>query len=459
MDYITRRRQELDRLYNQLPELSEDQKSVSQQICAGNNVFLTGSPGCGKSVSLLSVVRDLLKRGYKKERDFYLAAPTGVAAYLIGGLTLHRAFSLPVTTPSDFEEAYEAVFSMKRRSWFRLKYLIIDEISMVSGRNFSMVDYFLKRAKKNTRPFGGVTVLCVGDFCQLPPVPNTGETEDTVQFAFETQAWKDAQFRTVNLTIPFRQLGDTLFIDLITRMRYGQTTKEDVGLLLERCNIELEKDQYGVEPTYLFTHRYMVDEMNQQKLDELPTPLIKLKSKDFYQNDYWKKELEKICPSPPILKLKAGAQIMVTRNIYHDGTDILILTNGTRGVVQEIGVEELEVEDGTLDCTIAVKCIFETGVTYKFYPQMTEWAIDGKKERFASRLQIPLMLCWALTVHKSQGQTIPRGYICIDEAFASGQVMVAVSRFRALKTLGIIGTVDPRKITVNQRVIDFYNQL
>lgn len=462
--FIQERKKELERLYNDLPELSKEQKQVAEEVLQGRNVFLTGSPGCGKSVALLNVVRSLIEAKYVEGRSFYLTAPTGVAAYLIGGNTLHRSFSIPIASDIEAEEAYKNIFSLKIASWKRnLQFLIIDEISMVSGRIFNMIDYFLRMAKGVNRPFGGVTVLCVGDFCQLPPVPNEGEDEDTVEFAFETRLWQECRFKIINLTVPFRQLGNqgetkNSFTEMITRLRYGTHTEKDMELLSSRIDADVEKNKNGIKPTCLFTHKYMVRELNDTMLNMLETPEYTFPSNDYYETDFYKKEVERICPSPQLLKLKVGAQVMVTRNIYDDGTGFLLLANGTKGVVKDIGELAQEIEDGISKMHYYIDGVFENGLEHRFETPIA-WIVTKKKKLVAFREQFPLMLCWAITVHKSQGQTINKGIICVDKAFASGQVMVAVSRFRKLEDFSIMGTVNPYTIQANERVIEFYQSL
>lgn len=466
---LRRRENELRNMVENLPELSEEQVSVSKTL-ESRNVFLTGSPGCGKSVTLMSVIRDLLYKNLHPERDFFVCSSTGVSSYAIGGVTFHKAFSLPIQDDISLEDAYENVDTFKRKTFNCLRFLIGDEISMLPARLLDMIDYFLRMARHSDQSFGGVRVLFVGDFFQLPPV-NTYGIIEVNKYAFLSNVWRKANFVNVNLLTPFRQ-KDASFVSLISRLRTATHTPQDISELKKRCNVELEKNEYGIKPTCLFTHKAMVIKTNQIFLDAIEKPSFEFRAIDKCDESYYKQQLDQACPSPTELFLKEGAQVMVTKNIY-DMCGKLVLTNGTKGKIQSIEVEDTEATDllpfiqdvlrhRLIDGKIKIQSvvgIFENGVQYKFYENQETWVIKRKKEVKAFRCQIPLMLAWAVTVHKSQGATLHQGIISIDKSFCAGQAMVAISRFRRLEDISILGNVNPETITADDRVIEFYRSL
>lgn len=410
--------------------LSQSQQLAVEEILKGNNVFITGPAGSGKSY-LLSYLKDKIK-------NFYLTATTGIAAINIGGITLHSWAGLgieDVPIEKNIESILSARGSNVRRRLLKTDVLAIDEISMLSMETFDKIDKILRVVRDKNEPFGGIQLILFGDFFQLPPV-------NSDNFCFESDAWKEANIKTIYLKEIFRQKNER-FVELLNNVKYGTITKEDIELLKSRYNLE---NNDVIKPTILSTHNYIVEKINIEKLNNI------VREEEIYEADFQGEKiyvdiLRKNCIAREFLTLKIGSQVMMLKNTYQKEGVI----NGSNGIV---------VAFSTKKQYPVVR--FDNGSEITVKPEM--WEISkfnyntGELEILAVMKQIPLLLSWAITIHKSQGMTLDKVECDLKSSFADGQVYVALSRVRDLSGL-YIKSFDINKIKTNKKIIDFYNNL
>lgn len=398
----------------------------------GANVFLTGEPGSGKSFTI-NMFRDWLK---DQGIPYAVTASTGIAATHIGGVTIHSWSGMgikEVIAQKDVDNIiYNKPFVVKKLHAVRV--LIIDEISMLNADALDNVDMILRGVRGDNSPFGGVQVVFVGDFFQLPPV---SKFDKKVRFAFESDAWKEAGLVYCYLHEQHRQ-SDPQFLEILTAMRQGEVTEEHKKIL-KSAGSEAAKIS-----TQLFTHNLDVDRINNIKLRKIDEEEHEFVMTSSGSNQYLIDMLKKNCLSPERLVLKKGAVVMFTRNKFDDERTIYV--NGTLGEV--IGFDN-------------EMPIVKTTDGERIYVELAEWSIeDHYGSKSAAIQQLPLKLAWAVTIHKSQGMSLDAARIDLSKAFEYGQGYVAISRVRSLKGLCIEGMND-QAMEMHPRVVeedDFFRQ-
>ena len=377
----------------------------------GLNVFLTGEPGSGKTHTINRYVQWLRERGVEPA----VTASTGIAATHIGGYTIHSWSGIGIKRDvSDYDIGIIQSREKTAKRILDAKVLIIDEISMLDAATLESVDRVLRTLRRRPlmpeQPFGGMQVIFVGDFFQLPPVSKREE----VKFAFESPAWKDANPVACYLSEQHRQ-EDGEFLDLLSAMRHGGLTAAHRTRLKSRAGVSTGKNV----ATRLYTHNENVDRVNQEALGK-----IEGKSHVFQMSSRGARNLidslKQQCLSPETLELKEGAAVMFTRNNFDAG-----YVNGTLGTVT--GFSSLG--------NPIVKT--RSGATITAEPE--EWAIQDGNRILAKITQVPLRLAWAITVHKSQGMSLDAAIIDLTQAFEYGQGYVALSRVRTMSGLFLEG--------------------
>ena len=388
----------------------------------GANVFLTGEPGTGKTYVINQYIAWLEAAGL----SVAVTASTGIAATHIGGMTIHSWSCIGIRdslTPRDLDAIMAKEKTMKRI--MHAHTLVIDEISMLDGNLLDMVDRVCRTARKRPEPFGGLQVVFVGDFFQLPPITKQG---DMMRYAFESRAWEDAKPIACYLTEQYRQ-DDELLLGLLQSIRRNDVDESHYTLLQEQTEIGYS----DIEPTRLYTHNADVDAVNNAKLASL-----RGQSATFVMEGRGNKQmlvgLAKSCLSPESLILKEEAMVMCTKNNFEAG-----YVNGTLG-----RIVRFDIDDGYPVVKTA------TGREIKIMP--ASWSVTEEGKVLAEVTQVPLRLAWAITVHKSQGMSLDAAEIDLSKAFVYGQGYVALSRVRTLQGLKMLG-MSPSALRVDPKIV------
>ena len=391
----------------------------------GVNVFLTGEPGSGKSYTIRQYVNWLRSCAI----DPAITASTGIAATHIGGMTLHSWSGIGISKSMNASELKEV--AGRDRLAKRIKatqVLIIDEISMFEGQTLNLVDAVCRTIKESQAPFGGLQVIFVGDFFQLPPVSRSGDP--LPQFAYDSESWRAANPVICYLSEQHRQEDET-FLDILSALRRGTINDDHKNLLGERQVVFM--DEGFMDMTKLFSHNVDVDRMNTQELNRLEAD-----ARTYRMHAYGVppliEQLKRGCLSPELLVLKEGARVMFTKNST-DGAYVNGTTGEVSGFSKENGYPIVKLRSGR----------FIEAAT-------TEWKIEAEGKTVAAIVQLPLRLAWAMTVHKSQGMSLDAALIDLSSAFAYGQGYVALSRVRSLAGLHLQG-LNQRALEVDPNVL------
>ncbi|TFY61108.1 hypothetical protein EVG20_g7185 [Dentipellis fragilis] len=444
--------------------LSSEQKAILELVKSGRNVFFTGSAGTGKSVLLRAIIQALKK--HRHPETFAITASTGIASINIGGTTLHSWAGIGLGQEDATKLAKKIVGQRVKPGdnswtrWRRTKTLIVDEISMIDGTLFQKL------------------LILSGDFCQLPPVPDRRRGEERLAtFAFDSEAWKRCMGKPITLTQVFRQ-KDKEFVGMLNGMRFGQLSPETITRFRGLARPVTYDD--GIEPTELYPTRREVELANHDRLDriqEQPHNYTALDQRGYDYNhklisfEQMNRLLERLV-APKKITLKVGAQVMLIKNLVQGS-----LVNGSQGKVigfytfAEAEVNDTEIaktiegDEDTKDLPDAIKRSMLTWPLVQFTNgrqllcSPKEFTVDnahGEKE--ASRHQVPLILAWALSIHKSQGQTIERVKVDLRRTFEKGQAYVALSRATNMDTLQVID-FDPMKVVAHPRVLQWHREL
>lgn len=388
-----------------------------------NNILLTGAPGTGKSFTTNTYIDWLIDNG----KRFAVTASTGIAAINVGGKTLHSFSGLRSDEPLTDADVYDILQNQHTTKRYReTDVLIIDEISMVSAQMLDNLNELAKRARGlMNEPFGGMCVVAVGDFFQLPPISG--------DYCFKSKTWKEAGFVFCNLTEQHRT-NDTVFIDILTGIRSGHLTEEQKQLIRGRVT----EDVSNLDVVRLDTHNKRVDEINHMKLSRLSTPA---KTYTMWSDgmDMFVDSLKKSCLSPETLVLKVGAKVIFTRNDFE-----YRFVNGTQGIVTGLEDQHIVVQVNGENINVG-RATWEHANGYGM-----------NKQVLASISQIPVRLAWAITIHKSQGMTLDRAVIDVSRVFANGQAYVAISRVRSLDGVFFQGKLTSGFLNVSEEVKQFY---
>ena len=392
----------------------------------GANVFLTGEPGAGKTHVINQYTNWLQAAGIPTA----ITASTGIAATHIGGFTIHSWSAIgtrDTLNNRDIDTILSKEYIVKRLK--KAQVLIIDEISMLDGSVLDMISKILQSARSSSEAFGGLQVVFVGDFYQLPPVNRNNEP---IRYAFTAKSWQQARPLICYLTEQHRH-DDELLSGLLKSIRQGGVEESHYTLLSEQQDID-----YDIEPTRLFTHNIAVDKLNIEKLTALPGGKKKYQMKH-KGNKLLVESLMRSCLSPQQLILAEEAMVMCTKNNFEAG-----YANGTLGRVVGFDTESQMPRIETTD-----------GRTLTIQP--ATWSVMDGGKTLAEIEQIPLRLAWAITVHKSQGMSLDAVEMDLTNAFVFGQGYVALSRVRTLRGLKVLG-LNPNALQVDPGIIHFDEQ-
>lgn len=422
---------------------TDNANDVLDAINAGYNVFLTGSAGSGKTF-LASQFADVT-------RNVAVTATTGVAALNLGGETIHRFLGLGIATrPFEAAKIISKWQRIKKSSkpWDQEKWkvlqktdtIIIDEVSMLRRDQFELIDAVLSSIKENNLPFGGVQMILVGDFLQLPPVVTEYDEKkypDLVEpYCFQSDVWKYANFQAFNLTTNYRQ-GEGDFLNALERIRVGKISDPIKKMLDSRIDIDLG---VSVSPVRIFTHKMDVSKENLERLKQLPGDKF-ISEAEYTGKEYDIDILKKECPAEHKLYFCKGAQVMMLTN-EPSGKWV----NGSMGIIEQTNPVRIRLVSGLL-CEIPIMK----------WERMVHVVKNGVVEtkKVATMEQYPFKLAYATTIHKSQGLTLDYIDLDLSKCFATGQAYVALSRGRELNGITLRSwKVD--SIKADDAVLKFY---
>jgi ATP-dependent DNA helicase PIF1 len=430
---------------NEFP-LTNDQQRIFDIVESSNaNVCIHGVPGSGKSV-----LNNALQNSGKK--SYTMGAPTGLAAQNINGKTIHSIFGIPVSfgviapTFNKFTNNRNQVANIT----YNIKRLIIDEISMVRADQLDYIDRCLRFFKRVNLPFGGIQVIAVGDFFQLPPIVKGEERKQFTdygyesEFAFHARAFSSMQIES--LTEVLRQKGDNKFIKLLHEVRMaekGSLSLKHMVMLNDRVD---EPDGICIR---LVGANDQADAINHAELAKLPGESVEFHAQCFGE---WEKY-----PVDQVITLKIGAQILVKKNkadipMGQKGDSDIV--NGTLGVVEEIIVDDPELKRIVVRLRNGNLCtIYEQRWERKIKTQIDDvW----DEKTVAGYEQLPVSLAWAISIHKSQGMTMERVHIDLSRIFSGGQVYVALSRCKTLEGITLESRISREKVYANSTVLKYF---
>jgi len=419
--------------------LSEKQQKAFDLMKAGDNIFLTGTAGSGKSHIIKLYVST-----FRSSLNIGLTSTTGVSAILIGGTTLHSFLGIGLAK----EDVTNLYLKIKRnpfiyKRWKTLDVLIIDEVSMLSPTLLDKLNKLAKSLRRNSNPFGGIQVILTGDFLQLPVV---GEKD---AFCFDAECWESLipKQNIICLTENFRQNNDSTFREILNELRYGILSDNSYKILKTRENVVLT-NEHGILATKIFSLNKDVDFENDKQLNELALNNKDLEFMEYemtyevliknYKFDIEEK-LKKNCNIPFTIQLCIGAQVMLLYNIdIADG-----LCNGSRGVVVKFE------NDIPLVKFINGKTILIDHMT---------WTIEDNGKPIIAYSQIPLKVAFAVSSHRVQGITIDYSEVDLANIFEYGQAYVALSRCKKLEGLSI-KNLSREVFKAHPKVIQFYRDI
>ena len=413
------------------------QQVMAYELIANTNssFFLTGRAGTGKTTFLRNVQKMV-------DKQFVTLAPTGVAAILAGGDTIHSFFGLPMDAciPGTMGKMSES----RILTLIHADTIIIDEVSMVRCDIIDAIDYTMRKTLRNMQPFGGKQVIFVGDMFQLPPVVKQGAENELMHdlyntndfFFYKADVIKRMRLVKIEFQKVYRQ-EDEDFLRILENVRLNKTMPENLMHLNERVSQPTKED--GAVITLASLNK-TADTINQKRLAEIEA------EEYIYEGTVQGKFEEKRFPVDLTLKLKVGAQVMFTRNDQHKRW-----VNGTIGKVTKLTKDEIQVTTDDGNTYVVPNCSWES-YSYEYDKESKKM----KKELMGTFTQYPLRLAWAITVHKSQGMTFDKMYLDLSRGmFAAGQLYVALSRVRSLNGLFLSRSIIPQYAHTNKEVLQY----
>ena len=438
----------------QLLNLSPEQLEIFERIKNKQNIFMTGPGGSGKTFLIQQIYNWYTTN---EPKNIQVCALTGCAALLLqcNAKTIHSWAGIGIANGDVLNVINNVAHNkFKRKKWLTIDILIIDEVSMLSSKLLTILDGIGKKVRKNNLPFGGIQLLFSGDFYQLPPVGNYSEPE-TMQFCFESPSWNTLFDKQIELKQIFRQTEQT-YSSVLNQIREGRLSSSGYKLLMSRrisCNDDT------IKPTKILPRRNDANRINEMEMRSLVNDerkytmeIVKTSPDEtrriHLNQEQIKNDLENLKNSliaESELTLKVGAQVMCIVNMDTDGTNPIV--NGSRGVVIDFTEAGMPI--------VKFKCGFTKAISYHI------WELEGELEEKKGYgiKQLPLILAWAITIHKSQGSTLELAEIDIGNGiFECGQSYVALSRVKSIDGL-YLTSFNPTKIKISRKVQEYYQSI
>jgi ATP-dependent DNA helicase PIF1 len=429
--------------------LSDSQKRALELFKEGRNLLVLGPGGTGKSF-LIKTMEEYIKTSHKNKK-MYLCSTTGISAYNIGGMTIHSFMGIG-TGDMPIENLIKKV---RRKKMYRDRIvntdiLVIDEVSMLSGELFEKLHLICQNIRKSQLFFGGIQVIFTGDFLQLLPVFNKNKDlykELDERLIIESPLFHQ-MFNKENIVIlqeNFRQQNDKMFINLLLKIRDGSFTDDEVNLLTSRKNLPNNLNEH----VHLVSSNKKAQIINETQLNKLKTSKVRYVSsysssgKDSDIKELLTNELKFQLNQKGIndLTLKKGARVMLIKNL-----DVASgLVNGAIGTIVDF------IPDPSTNHDIPIVKFDTTNSKHPISVVSWELEIDGCK---GMAYQIPLMLAYSVTIHKSQSLTLDSAILDLEDCFCDHQIYVALSRLKSLNGL-YLKSFNKNKITVNKKMRDF----
>ena len=427
-----------------VPGLDREQKAAYDVVMnTSENVFITGKAGTGKSYLLRTLVNDITKKTV-------VLAPTGIAALNVQGATLHSTFGYGNLVDLDIDQIAADTIrlkSEKKKLLTKVETIIIDEISMVRSDVFTKIDRILQVLNNSDEPFGGKQMVIFGDLFQLPPIAKKTELQFLIdrfggRHFFHSPSYDAAGFHLFELTINHRQKDDVAFFELLNRVREGSANRDDIAILNERADADISAER---RITKLFSHKADAERVNSEELAKIQAKEyifpceIQYSKKDLTQN-----AIDDLFPITAHLRLKLGALVMMVTNDRNQRW-----VNGTLGLISSINENEIKV---TID-----------GYEYEIHRerfQQSEAVYENGRISYqitCEVVQFPVILAYAITIHKSQGMTYKKIGCDINKCFEPGQAYVALSRCTNLDGLYLLDRVMLHSLHVDSEVAEFYH--
>ena len=435
--------------------LTKKQQLILTKFSNGENLFITGPGGCGKSF----IINEMISIAKEYKKKYVVTATTGCAAVLLGNnaKTINSWGGIGLAN-KDADIVVHQVTTNKKKSkpWKTVDILIIDEVSMLSKKIFEILDAIGKEVRNNSKPFGGIQVVFSGDFYQLPPVGDNDP--DSKAFCFESHMWIETfKENQICLKKIFRQEGDDVFKKILHQIRKGLITKNSHDVLMSCVNKSNTSD---IMPVKLYPRKNVVDAINNQYNNNLTGKhyeygvrifethidndndknVTRTEIKDSNRRDRFLQtnSLKQIEP----LTLKKGSQVMCIVNL--DMESDKQICNGSCGTVIDFSTNKNPI----------VK--FHNGRILEMTTYSRKIEYEEKEYEFE---MTPLILSWAMTIHKSQGASLDIAEIDIgSDIFECGQTYVALSRVRSLDGL-YLTSFDVNKIKIKVKVKNFYENI
>lgn len=402
-------------------ELNDDQKAALEVLNGHDNVFVTGAAGSGKS---------FLMKTYLKGKSTPVLASTGAAAIIIGGRTFHSFFGLGIMeggVDATVERALKNKKLVKRLK--STDCVVIDEISMISGPTLRAAEAITRRCRGEEVPWGGMRIIVVGDFAQLPPVnPYSRQKE----WAFLDEVWEKSCFKSVTLNKIMRTT-DLEFLEVLNNVRDGKISERTKSFLDSRIHPNPEG-----ELTRLFAHRQDVERYNNEKLNQIDGPITSFKT-TYVGKERDIDNFRKNSPIADVIQIKKDALVMLRQN-DPEGRWV----NGSLGFIENISSEVLKIR-------------LLTGIKISL-AQADFTLLDAEGLPVVTATNFPISLAWAMTIHKAQGATLDRMLVDLRKVWEPGQAYVALSRARDPEGLFIEGW-NAKSIFSDAEVTRFHSEL